>query len=416
MNLSKFLLGVSLTYIFLNLAGLFLQEFNHLKVVIFINILIALISIFLFFYFSSPLFVKKEKPFDNFLGFLNFLNTPVCIYDDNMKIIYVNKAFEEFVNLKKDILVNLQLDTWITKNPIYFRLSLIFFPSLVATKVHTKLENKEVVEVNYKDEIVFDLFTIKLEINKESYNSKIIIDKSLFIKELKEKSEFISLIAHHIRTPLTQIKWFLESLMKLEKISEIDKESVKNVMNIITKSITLAESTLFFTKIEEGKLELTVENNDIEDLILSCLTLFNIEINEKKLNVNIEIDESVKKFPFDKKILFFALYPLIENSVDYNKVGGEIYIKVTRSKEKPDVIIEVKDTGIGIANRDFNHIFEKFFRSSKAKEIKPTGTGIGLYLAKNLIEFHKGTISVSSEENKGTTVVITLPAYKEVYL
>jgi len=416
MSLRQFLIAIFGIYLVFNLIGLFLQEFNHVKIVIFANIVLIFLGIIGILYFSRFLFIKREKPFEKFVNILEAINTPICLYDNEMKIIYVNKAFEEFTGLKKDALLSLQLDTWVTKNPIYTKLSLVFFPSLIATKIQAREDNKDIVEVNYKDEIVFDLITTKLRFDKEEYNSKIIIDKSILFKEIKNKNEFVSLISHHLRTPLNQIRWFLESLAKSENIPEEEKESIKNFLNLISKSIALVESILLTSRVEEKKIELSIEENDIEELILSCLSLLNFEINEKKLKVNIEIEEEVKRFPFDKKILFFALYPIIENAVDYNKIGGEINIKVEKDKEKSEVKISIEDTGIGISEKDLLKMFEKFYRSLSAKEIKPTGTGIGLYLAKNLINIHKGTISITSEEGKGTKVLISLPSYKEVYL
>ena len=401
-------------YILINGLGLFLQEFNYLKIIVFLNIVIGIIGIIVFLNLLKFEFLKKEKSLDVIKPILDLITSPICLYNDDMKIIYVNKAFEDFVEISKDTLQNFQVGTWIMTNPLYLKLSLIFFPSLLATNIRT-YQDSDIIEVNYKNQIVFDLISTKIEIKNESYNVKIVSDKSLMIKELKEKDEFISLIAHHLRTPLNQVKWFLESLTEIQNLPDEDKNMVKNLSKIISRVVVLSESILLFTRLEEQQLKLDIKEENIEEIIFSCLDLLRLEIEEKNLQIKVEIDEEVKVIPFDKRIIFFAIYPIIENAVNYNKVGGNIEIKIEKLKDRPEVKVEIKDSGIGISGSEKKELFKKFFRSERAKEIKPTGVGIGLYLAKMLIELHKGKIEIESEENIGTTVRIFLPLYKEAY-
>ena len=414
MDLKRFILTIFILYILINGLSLFLQEFNYLKIVISANIIISIIGIVGFLNLLKVQVFKKERYIDIIENILDLIPSPICLYDDSMKIIYANKAFENFVKISRDTLQNFQVGTWIMTNPLYLNLSLIFFPSLSATNIKT-YPNPDIIEVNYKNQIIFDLISTKIKIKEESYNAKILSDKSIIIKELKEKDEFISLVAHHLRTPLNQVKWFLESLGNLENFSNEDKEMVKNLSDVLSKAVVLAESVLLFTRLEESQIKPEVKDENIEELIFSCLDLLKLEIKEKNLQIKVEIDEEAKIIPLDRKIIFFALYPIIENSVNYNKENGSVEIKIDRLKDRPEIKIEIKDTGIGISDKEKKELFKKFFRSDKAKEIKPTGVGIGLYLAKNLIEIHKGKIEVESEENVGTTVKIFLPSYKEAY-
>jgi signal transduction histidine kinase len=204
-------------------------------------------------------------------------------------------------------------------------------------------------------------------------------------------------------------------LESIDKNKLDDPSLIDNALFIIDKTIFLAESILIANKLETKKLELNIQKNDIEELIKSSLSLLEYSINEKKLKVKIEIDENAKEFYFDKNLMFFILFPLLENAVDYNKEGGEVLVEIKKLEDRPYVLIKIKDTGIGMSEKELNKIFTKYFRSEKAKELKPTGFGLGMYIAYNLLSLHKGKIEIKSKENEGTEIILEIPAYKEIY-
>ncbi|MFZ8847961.1 MAG: sensor histidine kinase [Minisyncoccia bacterium] len=404
-------------FILLLITGflLFLQEFNQLKLGILFLIGLIIIIILIWFYFSKEELFSKKKPFfEELENFLNFLNTAICFYDDNYKVKFVNNAFTKLVELNKENLLNVEIGTWIVKNPVYFNLALIFFPSITATSIEVLDSDKdyETINVEWQNKIYWTIVTTKILFKNEKYNCKIVIDRTPLISKEKEEVEFLNLVAHHLRTPLNQIKWMLESIDK----NKLDDPSlIDNALFIIDKTIFLAESILIANKLETKKLELNVQKNDIEELIKSSLSLLEYSINEKKLKVKIEIDENAKEFYFDKNLMFFILFPLLENAVDYNKEGGEVLVEIKKLEERPYVLIKIKDTGIGMSEKELNKIFTKYFRSEKAKELKPTGFGLGMYIAYNLLSLHKGKIEIKSKENEGTEIILEIPAYKEIY-
>ncbi len=418
MTFKNLITGAILIIFLVSIVGLFLQEFNQVKLVIFL-ILIISIGLIILWYYSERVarLEKKESIFEQMEEFLNLINTPICLYDVNMKLVYFNKPFEQFTNLSKENLLNLQIGTWILNNPIYQNLSLIFFPVLIANSVKIKEKNDvEIVEVNFRDELIFDLISSKLKIGPDFFNIKIVIDKTVFAKEIKEKSEFLNLLAHHLRTPLNQLKWGLEILLQDKNIVGDSKNIVNILFRTISKAIILAESVIWLNRIESGKFRLSIEENDIEEILKSSLDLLEVEIHNKNLNVKIVLDEEAKKFYFDNRVIFLALYPLIENAVIYNKENGEININVEKLKDRPYVKITIQDTGIGFSEKDLKHLFEKYYRSPIAREIHPTGTGLGLYLSKNLIKIHKGEIAIESKKDEGTKITIELPTQKELII
>lgn len=418
MKLKDFIKGAILIILFISFIGLFLQEFNQIKVILFLILVISILAIFLAYYFKRiEKLEKRESTFEQLEAFLNLVNNPVCFYDDNMKIIYFNKPFEQFTNLSKENLLNLQVGTWILNNQIYRNLSLIFFPVLIADSVKIKEKKDiEIVEVNFRDELIFDLISSKVKIENELYNVKIILDRTSMIKEIEEKSEFLNLLAHHLRTPLNQIKWGIEILLEDKNIVGDSKNILNILFRTVNKTSILAESVIWLNRIEIGKFKLSIEDNDIEEILKSSLDLLEMEIHDKNLKVQIILNGDVKRFPFDKRVLFLAIYPLIENAVLYNKKNGELKIYIKKIEDRPYVRIIIQDTGIGFSEKDLKHAFEKYFRSSIAREINPLGTGIGLYLSKNLIKIHKGEITLESKENEGTKITIELPIQKELII
>ena len=402
-----FILNIILLFIFL-----FVSNFNYLKVFIFfllaINIGFLIIGIFLK---KEELISSQESFYLELDKFFNLLNTPFVIYDDGMKIVYLNDAFVKLVNLNKNILTNFKLETWIIKNEQYLKLALIFFPSLVADKLKIiQSEDPNIIEINYQNRFLWLITSSKIKYKEKNYNFKIIIDQSKDYYYNKQTIEFLNLLAHHLRTPLNQIKWLLETIKNSDNKDDIDR-----ALNIVDKTLILSQRVILNSKLESNQLELNITMNNFEELINNCLDFFRYYLKEKDIKVEIFIDDQVKNSYFDKNIMFFIIYTLIENAIDYNKIGGKIIINLEKESNRDYFKILISDTGIGINKEDLESIFKKYFRSKEAKEIKPTGFGLGLFSVYNLVKLHKGEIKVESEKNKGTKFILRFPLSKEIY-
>ena len=188
MNKDKF--SLFSYFILLLIAGflLFLQEFNQLKLGILFLIGLIIIIILIWFYFSKEELFSKKKPFfEELENFLNFLNTAICFYDDDYKIKFTNNAFTKLVELNKENLLNIEIGTWIVKNPVYFNLALIFFPSITATSIEVLDSDKdyETINVEWQNKIYWTIVTTKVLFKNEKYNCKIVIDRTPLISKEK---------------------------------------------------------------------------------------------------------------------------------------------------------------------------------------------------------------------------------------
>lgn len=224
------------------------------------------------------------------------------------------------------------------------------------------------------------------------------------------KHEFISVITHKFRTPLTSIKWSSESLMESapeslkEEISHIQK-STRSLVDLtdLLANLTVADKKVF--RYNFIKLDL---NNLIENLISEC--------SEKIKAKNITLLTSYNSSDFilaDEQKIRFVFQTLLDNAISYTKQGEKISFEVSILNKK-NIIVKITDTGIGISEDDIKHIFTKFFRTESAKKADKEGMGIGLYLTQKIIERHRGKIWVKSEGNdKGSSFFVSLPIYKE---
>jgi signal transduction histidine kinase len=221
------------------------------------------------------------------------------------------------------------------------------------------------------------------------------------------KYEFINNISHKFRTPLTHIRWLAEDL----RTDMTQAEKDKTVEQIQFASMRLFELTNIVIDVSETTNDLYLyhfSNFELKDIIDEIYRVHRDQIEHKKLNVHIDFGPDVPQIKADKTRLQFALQILFENSIIYTPEGGEVVLKVRQIGG--EVIISLRDSGIGISEEDITRVFSKFYRSQNARHTDTEGMGIGLFMAKKIIEKHNGRIWAESKgENQGTTFGVALP-------
>jgi len=248
----------------------------------------------------------------------------------------------------------------------------------------------------------------------EDFNSMIRGLNSLSgeIGRLKEigriKSEFISIAAHQLRTPLSGIKWILELALEKEMNQEI-KNWLAKINELNERMIGMISDLLSAARLEEGRFGFNFQENvDLLSLFQKTIESYKIKAEARGLNFSYSYDDFKNlRLKADPEKLKIALDNIIENALNYTPKGGMIKIEL----EKPDglVIIKISDTGIGIKEEDLARLFGKFFRGQNAISFQPSGSGIGLFITKNIIKAHHGEIWVESKMNQGTIFYIKLP-------
>lgn len=225
------------------------------------------------------------------------------------------------------------------------------------------------------------------------------------------KYEFITVVTHKFRTPLTYIKWALESLLKARTDDERRSAALK-INQATEKMVLLTESLVGLANSGSSEYLYRFSRVSLPSLVTEVVQSFNSQIMDKKLDLRVSWPDDLPAVTADQNKLQSVIYTVIENAVLYSKVGGQIVIGA--SAGKGTVTLFVKDNGIGLEKSELNHVFEKFFRGQRARRVDTEGLGVGLYAAKTIMDRLGGRIEVASAgAGQGAEFKIILPIFKD---
>jgi signal transduction histidine kinase/DNA-binding response OmpR family regulator/ligand-binding sensor domain-containing protein len=222
------------------------------------------------------------------------------------------------------------------------------------------------------------------------------------------KSKFFANISHEFRTPLTLIKGPIERLLGNEKVDD-PKKIYSMIKRNSEKLLNLINELLDLSKLESGKMKLSEQKGDIVSFTKAISMSFESLAQKKEIQLSISSSKDLIKLYFDKEKMQKILGNLLSNAFKFTQERGKITVKVAEDVYEQKVIITVADNGMGIPKEALPKIFDRFYQVENSKTDGNQGTGIGLSLTKELIEMHSGTIDVTSEFGKGTTLIIKLP-------
>lgn len=225
-------------------------------------------------------------------------------------------------------------------------------------------------------------------------------------KDLKKSSqirqEFTANVSHELKTPLASISGYAElietGMAKKEDIQRFAGEIHKNANRLLS----LINDIIDLSKLDVMNHEMSTQIISLGEEAISCVDM--LEVNAKKHNVNISTDiiENNCMIKANQQMIQEVLYNLCDNAIRYNKPEGHVWVSVFAKGEQ--VVLQVRDDGIGIPKEDLSRIFERFYRVDKARSKKTGGTGLGLAIVKHIAEQHRAEITIDSEINVGTTI------------
>lgn len=226
----------------------------------------------------------------------------------------------------------------------------------------------------------------------------------------KAKTEFVSLASHQLKTPLSAVNWYTEMLMDQDvgPINERQKEFLTEIIEGNERMVKLVNSLLNVSRIDMGTLSISPEPVDLVQVTESMLTELQFGIKTKDLKIIKRFEPKFPSINLDPSLMRIVIQNLFSNAVKYTREGGLIEIEIKKQDDKTAYML-VKDNGYGIPTGEQPNIFKKLFRADNVKSKKVEGTGLGLYVAKAVIEAFNGKIWFESEENVGSKFYITLP-------
>lgn len=377
---------------------------------------VLVIAIIVFFYAASlaksNLQVRSER--GQLRSIVFSLEEAVLIYDKNFKILFFNPAAETMFRLKTEAIVGKEITPKDAENFERQLLTKVLFPSLAPIVINRSEAGifPQVADISFT-EPPMELRIITTPIFSDRGEAfgfvKIVRDRTRDVAILRSKGEFVTIASHQLRTPITGINWALSLLANEDSMSPEAKQVVKSASDAGRQLLNIVEDLLAVSKIEDGRFGYRFEAFNIVDSLHSVLSL--VLPQARKLGIKVYFDQPQEPLPpviADQEKLTMVVENIIDNAIRYNVKNGEITIKVDKVKDQPFVRISIKDTGIGISTEDSAKIFNKFFRAQNALKFETEGSGLGLYVAQNIVRAHGGKMWFESEQNRGTTFYFTL--------
>jgi len=223
------------------------------------------------------------------------------------------------------------------------------------------------------------------------------------------KSEFVSVVSHQLRSPLSNFRWAIELLMsgRIGQIEEKQLEYFKILKENSNRMKELVSDLLTVSRIETAELPTKKEECHLEDIIKDFIKEFQPFATASNVEIAFKPQLNLPKVLVDASQIKLVIENLLDNAIRYIKEPGKVEIRLERQNEQ--LYFEIKDTGVGIPKDDQKYIFQKFFRSENIMRHQTQGTGLGLYIARAIIEKLRGKIGFKSQEGKGSTFYFTLP-------
>jgi|CXWL01.1.fsa_nt_gi signal transduction histidine kinase len=263
---------------------------------------------------------------------------------------------------------------------------------------------------NFPDKTIsvsaFPLFAPK-EIETVCGTLVIFHDKTQEVLASSARDEFISHVAHELKSPLNVIHMYAELLLDEPGVSDEQRISAVNTINDEVERLALLISNLLnISKIEAGSVAINSQRIKLAEFLEDTFNSVARSGNENNIKFDLQMPRALSTIQADKDLLRIAINNLLTNAVKYNSPGGSVSLQVEETDSS--VFIRVSDTGIGISQHDLEHIFDKFYRSTNDNVLQKNGHGLGLSLVKEIIELHHGKISVESTPDKGSIFSIEL--------
>jgi PAS domain S-box-containing protein len=223
------------------------------------------------------------------------------------------------------------------------------------------------------------------------------------------KSEFVSIVAHELRTPMTSIKGYADLILSgaAGPVSEMQVQFLRVIHTNVERLAALVNDLLDISRIEAGRVKFDIHPLHMDEVAREVVASLQGEITHRNLELEVDIPSHLPAVQGDRNRIVQVLTNLVSNAYKYTPPGGHITLAL--HPVNGELQVDVSDTGIGIAPADSDRVFERFYRADHDLVRQQTGTGLGLPIAKSIVEMHGGRIWVRSELGKGSTFSFSLP-------
>ena len=287
----------------------------------------------------------------------------------------------------------------------FYLMALIFLQQRAKTRLMQKTANDLELLVETR---TADLREANKSLQQEIAERKLV--QEALEKADKLKADFTAMIAHDLRSPLMNVVGAAEMIKDgaFGAVTEEQKTWLGKIEATSYNLVDLVSDFLDLSKLESGRIEVTKEEVDLDQLIRTSLDNFLVLAQDKKISLLSRVAPALTRIIADPRRLDQVFENLISNAIKFTGEGGEIEVEASQ-EDTTGIKIWVKDNGVGIPTKEIGNLFEKYRQTTSGKNSKNKGTGLGLVICKMIVEAHGGRIWVESEEGKGTTVAFSLP-------
>ncbi len=355
------------------------------------------------------------------LAIISNLTDGLIEYDDNFTILMINDSAQKMLGIREEEVLGRRFSAQDIAQPGLASFLQVLFPILSPSShvLPSSSGQPKTVELKLHEPLERDVQVVTISIPDPERGIttylKIMHDVTRERSIDRSKSEFISIAAHQLRTPLSAIKWTLRLVLDgdLGEITPTQVDFLRKAYETNERMIRLVSDLLDVARIEEGRFGYTFAMGNILQLIEKIILGLRSVADEKKISLELEKpDVPAPEIKFDLARISLVLQNLLENGIHYTPPEGKITVRV--SQDADFLKVSVSDTGVGIPRHQLKRLFTKFFRGENVVRLQTEGSGLGLFIVRNIIQRHGGEVSVISEEGKGSTFSFTLPLREEL--
>ncbi|KKI91746.1 alkaline phosphatase [Bacillus sp. SA1-12] len=343
----------------------------------------------------------QEMQQDRLQTLIENMGSGLILIDGRGYINLVNRAYKELFEVDSaEFLYQLYYDAFNHKEIIELVEEIFMTEVKVRKQLHIplKIERKH-----------FEVYGAPIIGTNDEWKGIVLVFHDITeLKKLEQmRKDFVANVSHELKTPITSIKGFSETLLDG---ALNDKQTAKYFLSIILKESdrlqSLIQDLLDLSKIEQQGFQLSIQTCDIREVLEDIYIILQGKSQEKEVDLSLQIPDGLLYIEGDLYRLKQIFINLMSNALNYTPKGGSVQVKV--EKYNHYLLIKVTDTGIGIKAEEIPRIFERFYRVDRARSRNSGGTGLGLAIVKHLVEAHKGQLSVTSEIGEGTTFTVKL--------
>lgn len=341
---------------------------------------------------------------------INRMGDAVIGLDADNYILFANEKAVELIGKQKQQLIGQYAPDIASHNNVFHKIYKAFKTEAEQNAGYVKIGNEN--EYYYSIEVIPVHQNKDEEMNQEAHLGNIITLKNVtkFHELDQAKTNFISVVSHELKTPISSINMSLRLLSdeRIGNLNEEQKELVSNIEKDVTRMKRTTSDLLDLSKIESGNIQLNMEDVIPGDLLEYAYETMLMQANQKDLQIELRIENALPKIQADSKKTVWVLVNLISNAIRYTDSGGTITLNTYRDKDQDYIRFSVEDTGTGIADEDLEKIFEKYYQVDTTQKDR-FGSGLGLSIAREFIHAQGGEIWAESSLGEGSRFSFILP-------